>query len=439
VTFQVELAGGDLMFSGALPCRGAADYLGRHDPAEHAGIVERALEIGVFCLERTSTAQDVEFVRRQFDGLLSSVSAALGALPKTVEEALIARVGTNDGQVLAPVVRVVDASVKSAERGIEETRKLLQQVDPARSDGVLGQALQRVKDLLDPKRKDSVPGQIEEMVKSLSDADGAFSTRVTAIVDEALRPLKTDVRNLADRLLAEESAAAVINRTTEKGLPYEEEIVDRLRPFARSVGAAIEHVGADNQPGDIVLIFGPTSIAGRELKLVIEVRDRADGKGQRRVSDDLEAAIAYRGATAAVYLGRTVGAFAKEIGEFAEGRCKGGPFVAAVDQFLELAIRFIVVLARLEDLRNSHSEVDTVAIPTYVAQIRTSIDRTRAIKTKLTTINGAANDIAQQVDDLRSEVITALDSVESLLKRGTDDRVPATSKRCLVPTLAQVS
>jgi len=62
-----------------------------------------------------------------------------------------------------------------------------------------------------------------------------------------------------------------------------------------------------------------------------------------------------------------------------------------------------------------------------------------AIKTKLTTINGAANDIAPQVDDLRSELITPLDTVESLLKRGTDDRLPLTPKACLVQTLAKVS
>jgi hypothetical protein len=235
-------------------------------------------------------------------------------------------------------------------------------------------------------------------------ADGTLrgdkKIELKAIVDEALRPLKTDVRNLADRLLAEEAAAAVINRTTEKGLPYEEEIVDRLRPFARSVGAAIEHVGTDNQPGDIVLVFGPTSIAGRELKLVIEVRDRADGKGQRRVSDDLEAASPI-GVRPLPVIREPWGVRGRSA--ICRGPLQGRPIVAAVDQFWNWRFDSLV-LARLEDLeqpqRSRHRDTDARRADSN------PIDRTRTIKTKLTTINGAANDIAQQVDDLRSEVIT---------------------------------
>jgi hypothetical protein len=47
-------------------------------------------------------------------------------------------------------------------------------------------------------------------------------------------------------------------------------------------------------------------------------------------------------------------------------------------------MRFIVVLM-LDDMYQTHHEVDATAIQPYVAQIRTSMDRVRTVKTKLTS------------------------------------------------------
>src|SRR5438128_1166169 len=124
---------------------------------------------------------------------------------------------------------------------------------------------------------------------------------------------QVELAGVSERLIEREAAAEVVNRTTEKGLPYELEVVERLQPWAKAVGATVEHVGADNQPGDVVVRFAQTSIAGRALTVVVEARDRADAKGLKRVTADLEGAMRQRQATAAVYVGRTSAAFAKEI------------------------------------------------------------------------------------------------------------------------------
>ena len=419
MALQVDVAGQEIRVSGSLSSRLVAEYLGRQQPGDRESLVCRALEVGVFCLERTSTSQDVEFVRRQVEGLLHDVTNAISSIPQRVEDGLMAKVGTGNGQVLAPVVKAVDDSVRTAERGVDEARKLLHQVDPSRSDGAMGQALQHVKDLLDPKRKDSVSSRVEEVVKSLGERGGSFATTVTEIIDQALKPLKSEVSKLSDRLLEQEAAAEVVNRTTEKGLPYEVELVERLQPWAKAVGATVEHVGADNQPGDIVVRFAQTSIAGRALNVVVEGRDRTDAKGLKRVTADLEAAMRQRQATAAVYVGRTTAAFAREIGEWADGRCESGPFIACVDGSLDLAMRFIVALVRLDDLHQAHHELDATAIQPYVVQIRTSMERVRSVKTKLTAIDNAAGDIRSDVDSLRSEVMTAVEAVESLLRKST--------------------
>ena len=87
-------------------------------------------------------------------------------------------------------------------------------------------------------------------------------------------------------------------------------------------------------------------------------------------------------------------------------------------------MRFIVSLVRLDDMQQAHHELDATAIQPYVSQIRTSMDRVRNVKTKLTAIDSAAGDIRSDVDSLRSEVMNALETVESILKKSTVSAAP---------------
>src|SRR5947208_3280392 len=88
--------------------REVADYLRLLPENERAGAVTHAIEVGVFCLERARAAQDTEFVRRQIDTLLHRVEQVTNAIPGAIQEQLVSRIGTADGQVLAPVRVVVD-------------------------------------------------------------------------------------------------------------------------------------------------------------------------------------------------------------------------------------------------------------------------------------------------------------------------------------------
>src|SRR5438128_533056 len=80
-----------------------ADYLRRFAEEEREGKLLRAIEVGVFCLERASAAQDMEFVRHRIELMLNEVRTAVGAIPQHTETALLGKIGVNDGQVLAPI------------------------------------------------------------------------------------------------------------------------------------------------------------------------------------------------------------------------------------------------------------------------------------------------------------------------------------------------
>src|SRR5206468_2102299 len=57
---EIEIVGDEIRLNGALSSRQATEYLTRQRRDDWGKHFTKALEIGVFCLERTSTSQDVE-------------------------------------------------------------------------------------------------------------------------------------------------------------------------------------------------------------------------------------------------------------------------------------------------------------------------------------------------------------------------------------------
>jgi hypothetical protein len=145
--------------------RDVANYIRALTEDQRARAVVQAIEVGVFCLERARAGQELDFVRREVESLLSGVQSALGKMPEQTELRIIARIGTAEGQVLAPIHTLVSQVSKAASDKIDEIRTLLQeQVDPAKETSSLGKALRAVRDLLDANRADSVQGSLDAAV-----------------------------------------------------------------------------------------------------------------------------------------------------------------------------------------------------------------------------------------------------------------------------------
>jgi hypothetical protein len=105
--------------------RDIADFLGKIPEAERESAFIRAVEVGVFCLERAQTGQDTEFVRRQVEGLISKVEKATEKIPERIQADLLAKVGADDGQVLAPIKTAVSEVSNILNGRIKEVKDLL--------------------------------------------------------------------------------------------------------------------------------------------------------------------------------------------------------------------------------------------------------------------------------------------------------------------------
>src|SRR5262249_195355 len=157
-----------------------------------------------------------------------------------------------------------------------------------------------------------------------------------------------------------------------KGAPYEEEVLFKVLDWSRALGAEVHHVGPDNRPGDILLKFGQSSVAAG-LCVVLEARDRSSALGRKAISTVAEKAMAERDANAAIYLSRTGQGLAQEIGEWTEGECDRGPWIATLHEHLFVAIRFLLVMHRLVTLQQPEAVVDLAAVDGQIARIRTAL------------------------------------------------------------------
>jgi hypothetical protein len=409
-----------------IPRKPVADYLKDTPEGELELSLINAVEVGVFCLERAAGASDLEFVRRQVEGLLAAVEQAVGHVPLSIRDELLAKLGTQDGQVLAPMQRLVDDASRTLTDRLNGVRDLLaDKIDPDDRTSSLGQALGALKDLLDPRRSDSIQGCLAEAVRTVTGQDGAVARSVRETVSDAVKPLADEVSRLSQHLATEAAVDEALQSTTKKGQPYEIQVVSALQPWAAATGAAVSHVGPDNRPGDVVVEFPNNCVAGVAPTIVVEARDRSTPLGRKAIAETLAGAMAERGANAAIYLSRSLDGLAKEIGEWAEGTSERGSWVATTDEHLFIALRFLLVEHRLATVHESLPEVDRAALEAQIERIRTALKRVTNINRRVGEIRSQVGAIQDEAELLRSEIRDSLGAIEDALRHGHVELVAA--------------
>ena len=123
---------------GPVEYRDVAQFFAVAQEEERHLLLIQAIEVGTFCLERARGNSDMEFVRRQVDGLLTKVQLAVAAIPETTQNALLAKIGTGDGQLLAPIKGLIAEASQSTSARLNDVRTLLSQdLDPSRDSSTI--------------------------------------------------------------------------------------------------------------------------------------------------------------------------------------------------------------------------------------------------------------------------------------------------------------
>jgi hypothetical protein len=250
--------------------------------------------------------------------------------------------------------------------GFEMSTRVQTDIDPTRETSSVGKALRALRELLDPKRRDSIQGSLDAAVKDVTAENGPLAKAVKDVVAATLKPLEGKVTDLAKEVRGEAAAAEVLEQTTQKGRPYEEDVVQVLQGWTQGLGYQVHHVGADNQPGDVLVGVTDSNPSATMFRIVVEARDRQQPWGRMAITNLLNTAMAGRGAGAGIYVSKTREGLGKEIGDWAEGVASSGPWVACTHEHLVTAARFLLMLERLQAFRATAPSVDTASIGTQI-------------------------------------------------------------------------
>jgi hypothetical protein len=112
------------------------------------------------------------------------------------------------------------------------------------------------------------------------------------------------VTTLAERVEARLVLDDAVERSSQKGLPFEEVLHGELQAIHGPLADEVRHVGheagmtPESRAGDFVIVVNPRETAGRELRLVVEAK--TGRLSARRAQAALDESLANREALAAV-------------------------------------------------------------------------------------------------------------------------------------------
>ncbi|WP_445633948.1 Restriction endonuclease type IV Mrr domain-containing protein [Nostoc sp. DSM 114161] len=406
-----------LIYRLAIPLKNGISYLQQFPQPEYEGICLDAFELGFLCLQTAQTRHGNELIKQQMESLLVEFQQAVKIIAESFGQELINQVGTDNGQLLAPLQTQINLTSAILTEKLNNVSTLLtQEIDPARETSVVGRFLNSLRQLLDAKRSDSIQGAFKAALINATKENGTLAAAVKNVVSESVKPLAEQVEKLTREIRDQQVRQQVLEQTTARGITYEQLVVAELQHWSKLSGAEVEHLGQDGDTGDILVKLTSKSLVAIELSIVIEVRSRPSKPfGRQAIAQHLQSAMVRRSANSAIFLSYSREGLAQEIGDWAEGVTESGYWIATTHPFLIIAIRFLVIQQRLNKLRTFESELDVIGVEQQIQQIRTALGRIRTIKKSLTEIGKCVSVIKAEADALSADIQSALKSIEQAL------------------------
>ncbi|MGI2906809.1 hypothetical protein [Tolypothrix sp. VBCCA 56010] len=397
----------------------AVDFLQQIPESERKAACINAFEIGFFCLQRVHQNDDVEFVKREFDYLLAELEKAVALIPSSLEKNLASKIGTENGQLLAPMQTQIHLTRAVIAEQLEAVRNLfISEIDISKDTSTLGGVINKIQNLLDPNRLDSVQGVFLEALKNATIESGVLAKSVKSVVEEAVKPLASEVDKLAQQIREQELVESVLEQTIAKGATYEELVLAELQKWSKTCGAEISYVGDENRPGDILIKLTSNSVVGIDLTIILEARNRESQRwGRTKISRHLESAMARYEANSAIFLSHSLRGLGKDVGEFGQGECQYGSWVATHHDMMNIALQFLILRQQLASQQTFNSQIDGAAIEGIVQQIESSLKHITQINTYLTDMEKNTEGIRDQAKALRKEIRSSLSEIMGAISK----------------------
>jgi len=226
-------------------------------------------------------------------------------------------------------------------------------------------------------------------------------------VDELLQSKEDEISDLKDK-------------SSHKGIHFENDSVDALQDIAEILGDYIVHTGGEGEGasrskvGDIVIIIQHQGVP--ELRIAVEAK--AGGIGRKEMIRQVRSGVENRNATRGIGLmeRKHMGVTQHVIGQEGENYIVGVDWANGDFLSLEVTYRMLRSVMIADALRMEGSEsIDIDAIKKRLEQAKTDLGMIQSMKTQTKTAIGTLEGVRSNMDVMQNKVKEQLSKAEDLL------------------------
>jgi hypothetical protein len=380
-------------------------------------VVADAIEIGARILDREHAGASVEVLRQDLENASREVEERLGQTSEAVVTELRTRLEEAFGPDSGHVTRVLQRHF-----GAESSTAVQHQVRSA------------VGELLAESR--------EKMFKQFSTADesnplATFQRAAVAAIKQSSDQQHSHLREMSGRLgelqlevakLQAEKAkalevAAEHDRSTAKGRPYEEAVLEALEGIAAGHGDDCDGVGdlrgVGGRKGDVVVDID--GCAGRPRgRIVFEAKNSRRSRNEALA--ELDEAMNQRAADYAVWVVPAEDKLPARATQLRE--INGDKLFVVYDpedgSRLALEVAYSLARARVVMAKGGADGLDASAVRAEVERAMVAMEDVRRIKSQLTSATGQIEGVQKIVDDMARRVRGHLELIDAMVAEAAD-------------------
>lgn len=373
--------------------------------------LRRALKIGVLALINSTAAINVDYVEKEFQKLGRQMKDDFDSRVQKIVKEL-------DG------VFSVDSGImkRFLNEYLGEGGKLAGMFDPDKRTSVVS----TISGIMERHFGDR--GSVMQKLLDPTDATGPLG-KLKESLEVRLKEMDRTLQDLRKDVAVKSAKLEEIEKSARKGYAYEELVLQETEKIAAIFGDTVIPVGDEtgdklkSRKGDLVVDLNPEFTGGREIKLVIEIKDAKTSI--KSILNQITEAMKNRRAKAAVAVFARNDQVPVGVGPFRNypGNC----FIAVLDKdtleagALNLAYRAARYLAVRESLHQDTARVDTERLHDLIAESAAVLERVTIIKRRLTEGKGLLDSVSHELDELKKELAGKLvDMDRCMVDRSSD-------------------
>jgi Asp-tRNA(Asn)/Glu-tRNA(Gln) amidotransferase C subunit len=404
----------------------------------------RLISLGLIVTERVQASQDMDFVKRETEGMLNNISTSfneslndayqtlgdilLKGLDPDVDASYLNKMKTWLRDELKTVKDTAELIIKNAkevstdelvkiEKGIADANT---NFDPAREDSFLGKfkstivnTSSEITALLDFSNTDSFAFKLSKEVETYFGKSSPIIYGVQEVIKDHQKNITEELVKLREEIAKQQGIEGVMDKTAIKGFKFEEQLMEQLEEIAEPYGDNVIETGkqADasrSKKGDFIYELK------EQHRIVVEAKDEAIGL--KPMLKYLDEAMTTRSCDFAILVTKNDEQLPKQVGLF---NLYEGNKLFCSSQFVKFAIRWSRLY--LTSVKGESVEgLDITKISNSLEAIDKHMKDFVVIKKKLTALSNATSksvdEIAALLSKAESNINSELDDIETELK-----------------------